>query len=300
MRALVTGATGFIGRELLKRLERPVALSRDPRSARALLGPAVDCHAWDPGSTPPPAGALRGVDVIFHLAGEPVAEGRWTPARKDRIRDSRLRGTQHLVAALETIPDPPRVLVSASAIGYYGERGDEILDESSRPGSDWLAGICAAWEAESARAAALGVRVVNPRIGIVLGAGGGALARILPPFRMGVGGRLGTGRQWTSWIHIDDLVGLLLHAAAHDDLRGAMNAVSPGAVTNAEFTRTLASVLRRPAFLPVPALALKIAFGEMAGVLLSSQHVAPRRAETTGYAFRHAGLEGALRQILVQ
>jgi hypothetical protein len=190
------------------------------------------------------------------------------------------------------------VLVSASAIGYYGDRGDQTLDETAEPGSDRLAEVCLAWEAEAQRAAPLRLKVVAPRIGIVLGKGGGTLARLLAPFRLGLGGRLGSGRQWMSWIHLDDLVGLLLHAAAKPEVVGPMNAVTSAPVTNQEFTRTLATVLHRPAFLPVPALALRVALGELASVLLSSQRVMPRVAEKTGYRFRYLGLEEALRAAL--
>lgn len=297
MRALVTGGTGFIGRRLVNSLTRPVVLSRDPERARKLLG-EVEVHRWEhPGALPPEA-AFEQVEVVFHLAGEPVAGGRWTEARKARIGDSRVLGTRNLVTAIELLRQRPRVLVSGSAVGHYGDRGEEVLEESASPGSDFLAQVCCAWEAESNRAATLGLRVVTARTGIVLEQGGGALAQMLPPFKLGLGGRLGSGRQWMPWIHLDDLVGLLLHAAETSEISGAMNAAAPAAVTNREFTRTLASVLRRPAIFPVPALTLRLLFGELASVLLSSQRVVPRVAEKTGYRFRYSTLDEALRAIL--
>ena len=297
MRALVTGGTGFIGRRLVNNLDRPVVLSRNPERAKKLLG-EVEVHRWEhPGALPPEA-AFEQVEVVFHLAGEPIAAGRWTEARKERIRESRVRGTRSLVTAIELLRQRPRVLVSGSAVGYYGDRGEELLEESATPGSDFLSQVCGAWEAEANRAASLGLRVVTPRTGIVLGQGGGALAKMLPPFKLGLGGRLSSGRQWMPWIHMDDLVGLLLHAAEKSEISGGMNAVSPTPVTNKEFTRTLASVLWRPAIFPVPALALRLVFGELASVLLSSQRVVPRVAGQTGYRFRYAALTEALRAIL--
>jgi uncharacterized protein (TIGR01777 family) len=296
MRALVTGGSGFIGRRLISRLERPVVLSREPERARRALGD-VEAYAWEAEAGPPPAAALDGVEVIFHLAGENVG-ARWTDEKKRRIRASRVAGTRHLVAAIAARSSRPRLLVSASAVGYYGDRGDELLDEESPPGDDFLAQLCRDWEAEAARANELGLRVVTPRTGIVLGREGGALARMLTPFRLGVGGRLGAGDQWMPWIHIDDEVGLLLHAAEHDDVAGAMNAVAPEPVRNAAFTHALARALHRPAVLPAPAFALKLAFGEFSSSLLASARVAPRVAERTGYRFHHPTIAGALDDLL--
>lgn len=298
MRALVTGATGFLGRSLVKGLTRPVVLSRDPERARRVLGQDIEPFHWEPQAGPPPAEALSGVEVIFHLAGEPVAEGRWNAAKKARIRDSRVLGTKNLVGGIGSAKQRPRVLVSASAVGFYGDREDELLDESSAPGSDFLAEVSRAWESEASRAGALGVRVVTPRTGIVLGLGGGALAKMLTPFKLGLGGRLASGRQWMPWIHIDDLIGLLLHAAEKNEVSGPMNAVAPEPVTNREFTRTLARVLNRPAIFPAPKFALRIVLGEVAAVILSSQRVVPSVAEKTGYSFRYPKLEEALRAIL--
>jgi len=298
MRALVTGATGFIGRRLVAKLEKPVVLSRDADRARALLGPGPEVFAWDPSSGPPNPEAFRGVEVVFNLAGESVGAGRWTRRRKDAIRESRITGTRNLVIALENLPERPRVLVSVSAIGYYGDRGGQPLDETASPGSDFLAEVCVAWEAEARRASASRLRVVTPRLGIVLGPGGGALQKMVTPFKLGLGGRLGSGEQWMSWIHVDDAVGILLHAARTAALTGPVNAVAPGPVTNREFTRTLGAVLGRWTIFPMPAFALRVIVGEFAKVLLSSQRVEPRAAERSGYSFTHSSLEGAMRAIL--
>jgi uncharacterized protein (TIGR01777 family) len=221
--------------------------------------------------------------VVFNLAGEPVAEGRWTDERKRRIRDSRVLGTRNLVAGLAGLTTRPRVLVSASAVGYYGDRGDQTLDETSSPGHGFLADVCVEWEREALAAERLGIRVVCVRTGIVLAHGGGALAKMLTPFRMGAGGKLGNGRQWMPWIHLDDEVGILLHAMKDARLHGAINAVGPRPVTNAEFTRALGRAMHRPAFLPVPKTALRLAFGEMSEILTASQRVLPKEAERTGY-----------------
>jgi uncharacterized protein (TIGR01777 family) len=298
MRALVTGATGFVGRRLLQDLDHPVVLSRDPERARKLLGDSADVFDWDPESGPPAASCFQGVDTVFHLAGEPIAAGRWNDERKARILDSRVLGTRHLVRALESLSERPAVLVSVSAVGFYGDRANQPLDETAGPGNDWLAAVCRGWESEADGAVPLKVRVVRARLGVVLGESGGALAKMLPPFRMGLGGRLGNGRQWMPWVHLDDVAGLLLHAAQNSEIKGAMNVVGPAAVNNLEFTRTLATVLGRPAFLPVPKVALQVLFGEMSTVLLASQRVLPRVAERTGYQYRYATLDAALRAIL--
>ena len=294
MRALVTGATGFIGRRLVRELDRPLILSRRPEVARKILG-AAEVHAWNPEEGPPPAEAFEGVEAIFHLAGDSVASGRWTAAKKARIRRSRVQGTANLVEGLRNLKSRPRVLVSASAVGYYGSRGDEVLEEASAPGTDFLAGVSVAWEAEAGRARELGLRVVTVRNGMVLGAGGGALARMLLPFKLGLGGRLGDGRHWMPWVHLDDVVSLMLDAAK-SEISGAMNAVAPEPVINQEFTRTLARVLHRPAIFPVPRFALALLFGELSTLLLASQRVVPRVAERAGYKFRFTSLEEALRQ----
>ena len=296
MRALVTGATGFIGRRLVATLKRPVVLSRRPEAAKRILGD-VEAHAWEPEAGPPPAEALDGVDVVFNLAGESVAGGRWTAGRKARILASRVIGTRNLVMGLEAHKERPRVLVSASAVGYYGSCGGEVLEEGAQPGNDFLAKVCKAWESEAHRASALGVRVVTPRIGLVLGKNGGALARMLMPFKLGLGGRLGNGNHWVPWIHLDDLIGILLHAA-NNEISGAVNAVGPKPVTNRDFTRALASALHRPAIFPVPEFGLRLIFGELASVLLASQRVVPAVAEKSNYRYRYASLEEALREIV--
>jgi hypothetical protein len=274
MNIAITGASGFIGRHLLKSL------------AQARHSPhALTRHA-------PPVES----DVVIHLAGEPVAQ-RWTPAARQRILESRVAGTRNLVQALARLPRKPEALICASAIGYYGSRGDEILTESSAPGSGFLPEVCVAWEREAQAAEAFGIRVVRVRTGIVLDAHGGALARMLPPFRMGVGGRLGSGRQWMSWIHLEDLVGLF-QFAVESQVRGPLNAVAPNPVTNLDFTRELAHALRRPALFPVPELALRLLFGEMADVLLASQRIAPGAAGAAGFPFRFPQLPPALADLL--
>lgn len=300
MRALITGATGLIGGRLAERLlgdgAEIVVVGRDVARLRERFpGERATAVAWD-GATLP-ATALEGVDVVFHLAGEPVAAGRWTDARKARIRESRVGSTHSIVEAMRRAPRDGRVLICASAIGVYGARGDETLRETSAPakaGDDFLADVCAAWEAEARAAEALGARVASVRIGIVVARDGGALATMLPLFRVGLGGRLGDGKQWMSWIHVDDVVGIFLHAAREPAVRGAINAVAPTPVTNAEFTRALGKALHRPAILPAPTFALRAALGEMAGVVLASQRVLPEVAVRTGYVFRQPTLEAAL------
>ncbi|MHB8809827.1 MAG: TIGR01777 family oxidoreductase [Desulfobulbaceae bacterium] len=296
MHCLVTGGTGFVGRHLVRRLERPVVAGRSVDKIKRLLGNVAPCR-WD-SQTPLDKNVLDGVDAVFHLAGESVFNGRWNAARKQQIMDSRLLGTRSLVASLASLDRAPKVLVCASAIGYYGPRGDETLTEASAPGTDFLARVCRAWEEEARQAEQLGIRVVSVRIGVVLGSDGGALPQMLLPFRLGLGGRIGSGRQYMSWIHIDDLVGILLHAADASDVRGPVNATAPQAVTNREFTATLAEVLHRPAFLTVPAPVLKITLGEFAEVLLGSQRVAPKKILQAGFAFSHPELKGTLHDVL--
>lgn len=299
MKTLVTGATGFIGKRLIGRLDEPVVLSRNAERARRELGnPQVQVHAWDPLAGPPTAEAFEGVKTVFHLAGESVAEGRWTKAKKDRIRDSRVVGTRNLVAGIVQAPVKPDVLISASAVGYYGDRGDETLAETATSGNDFLAGVSEEWERESQRAAEMGLRVVNPRIGIVLGADGGAAPKMARLFRLGLGSPLGNGRQWMPWIHIDDLIELLLFSAECEDVEGPINAVSPQAATNREFTRELARALHRRVLLPpVPGIALRMALGEFSGALLASQNVSPQAALAAGFVFQRASLTEALHDL---
>lgn len=294
VKALITGATGLIGYELMKRLSAPVVLSRGVTAAQEKLGASARVWAWRPEHEPAPLEAFDGVDTVFHLAGEPVAEGRWTAEKKKRIKESRVLGTRHLVAALGALKTPPRVLVSASGVDYYGDRGDEELDEGSPAGQGFLSEVCEGWEAEARAAERLGVRVVTARLGMVLAPKGGALDRMLPPFRLGVGGKLGNGRQWMPWVHLDDVIGLLLHAAQNQALSGPMNVVAPEPVTNAVLTRELGRALARPAVLTVPRTALRIAFGELSQVLLSSKRVLPRAAREAGYVFAYPELRRAL------
>jgi len=300
MRALVTGATGFVGPRLLRLLDRPVVLSRDPDRARPRIGHLVDrIVRWDPLHGPPPQEAFEGVDAVLHLAGESVAAGRWTTARKAMIRDSRVIGTRNLVQGIVQAATKPRVLVSASAVGYYGDRGEEDLTESARPADDFLARVCVEWEQEALAAEKAGVRVALARTGIVLGSGaGGALEKMLTPFRLGAGGPLGNGRQWMPWIHVADLARLYLHAAETTSIVGPMNSVAPNPVRNSEFTKVLARQLHRPAFMPAPYFGLRLVFGEFAQVLFASQRVIPRVALDTGFVFQYPELAGALREIL--
>ncbi len=300
-RTLITGATGLVGHALLSKLSNPVVLTRDPARARGTLG-RVEAHGWEPAADLPPRAAVEGAELVFNLVGEPVAGARWTAKQKQRITDSRVAATRNLVAALSAVSDgggrAGRVLVSVSAVGYYGDAGDAILDEQSPKGRDFLAALCGRWEEEAMAAERAGIRVVRVRLGLVLSRTGGVLARMLPAFRWGIGGRLGSGRQWMSWIHLDDVVGLLLHAARTEGLSGPINATAPNPVTNADFTHTLAKALHRPAILPVPRLALQAAFGEMSSAFLASQRAVPRAAERSGYTFQHPRLEEALAALL--
>ncbi len=253
--------------------------------------------AWDATSGTPPHESLVGADAVIHLAGEPVAQ-RWNPEVKRRIRVSREQGTQALVQALKALPRRPAVLASASAIGYYGDRGDELLNEHAPPGSDFLADGCVEWERAAQSARELGIRVVTLRLGVVLDAHGGALAKMLPIFRLGLGGPIAGGQAWMSWIHRDDLMRLFAWAVETPAVAGPVNAVSPGAVRNGEFMRTLGATLHRPAGLPVPAFGLRLLYGEMASMLVASQHVVPEAATHSGFHFRWPELASALGDLL--
>ncbi len=292
MRIAVTGASGFIGSNLAARLgtsgHEVVRLSR-----RTPPGPGA--AAWNPATGRIDTNALGTLDAMVHLAGAGIADRRWSEARKRAIRDSRAGATAALCRSLAALPEPPRTLVCASAVGFYGDRGDEVLTEASAGGTDFLAGVCAEWEAAADPAREAGLRVVHARFGLVLSASGGALARMLTPFRLGAGGRLGSGRQYMSWVDLDDAIEALLHAIETPAVSGPMNVTGPLPVTNAEFTATLARVLRRPAVVPVPAFALRLLFGELAGpLLIGGQRVLPRVLELSGYRFRHPTLEQAL------
>jgi uncharacterized protein len=294
LKALVTGATGLLGGELLRHLPAAHVLSRSPQALRAGTVSPEQCWAWRADRELAPTAAFEDVEAVFHLAGEPVAEGRWTTAKKKRIRDSRVLGTRNLVASIGNMLPRPRVLICASATGYYGNRSDELLEESSASGQGFLAEVCRAWEAEALEAEKHGVRVVLARLGVVLAPRGGALEKMRLPFRLGLGAKLGSGQQWMSWIQVEDAVGLLLHAAESKDLRGPINLVSPTPVTNQDFTQQFARALGRPALLAVPRLALQLALGEMSGVLLESQRVVPKVARESGYAFTYPELGPAL------
>ena len=301
MKIVAIGATGFVGRRLVETLgsdHEITVVSRNPDKTKSRIRNEVQFVRWDPGAEPFPDGVLDGADGVVNLAGDNVADGRWNAAKKKRMADSRLDTTSKLADAITAADPPPPVLINASAIGFYGSRGDEELDENSAPGSGFLADLCVRWEGATQKAADAGVRTVLLRVGIVLGQGGGALAKMLFPFRLGLGGALGNGRQWMSWIHIDDMVGLILHALENPSVEGPVNSTAPHPVTNRDFSKTLGKVLRRPAFLPAPGFALRLAVGEFAEVLLEGQKVLPRQAETSGYQFRFRELEPALLDVL--
>ncbi len=297
MQILVTGSTGLVGSTLIPALtaegHRVSCLVR----LKSKLG--IRDTYWDPTAGELYSSPLEGLDAVIHLAGENIAGGRWTAARKARIRDSRIQGTRLLSGSLAQLARPPKVFVSASAVGYYGDRADEVLTEQSSPGSNFLAGVCREWESATEPAAQHSIRVVILRLGVVLTLTGGALAKMLTPFRMGVGGIIGSGKQYMSWIAIDDLVRIIIHTLKTDSLNGPINAVAPNPVTNAEFTKTLGRVLRRPTVLPMPAFAARLALGEMADeLLLASARVVPSKLLASGFVFRHPDLESALTDLL--
>lgn len=298
---MVTGSTGLVGTALVS------ALARDGHTVCRLVRPQGSVPmetkdgfnvAWNP-ATGELGGAGVGPDAVVNLAGAPIGDGRWTAERKDVLGSSRIESTRALVNALGKMNARPRVLVSASAIGIYGNRGDELLTEESKRGGDFLAGVTQEWEAEALKAEAMGIRVVLARFGIILARKGGALAKIMLPFKFGAGGKLGSGQQWMSWVTLEDVVGILRLAIENASVRGAVNVVAPQPVRNEQFTKVLAKALHRPALFPAPAFALRLVLGEMAdALLLSSQRVLPQVVEKTGYRFLHADLPAALSTIL--
>ncbi len=295
MHIAVSGSSGMVGSALIS------FLTREGHRVTRLVRKAAagDDVAWDSAQGVKDLPRLEGVGAVAHLAGENIAAGRWTAARKEEIRRSRVEGTRRLCESLARLSRRPKALVSASAIGFYGNRGDEILKEDSAPGSDFLAQVCREWEAATEPASGAGIRVVYLRFGMILSPAGGALKKMLLPFKLGAGGRIGSGAQFMSWVAIDDAVCAIHHAIVTESLLGAVNAVAPRPVTNAEYTRTLARVLSRPAIAPMPAFAARLAFGEMAdALLLASQRVMPTRLQASGYKFRYPELEGALRHLL--
>ena len=289
MKIAVTGSTGLVGSALVP------LLTTAGHDVSRLTRPAL----WDPDSGTIQPAALNGLDAVVHLAGENIAAGRWTSARKARIRDSRVRGTRLIADTLAKVEKPPQVLVSASAIGYYGDRANEILREDSAPGTGFLADVCRQWEAATDPATRKGIRVVHLRTGIVLSQQGGALGKMLLPFKLGVGGKIGPGTQYWSWIALDDLCSVIVHCIQAAALHGPVNAVSPLPVTNREFTKVLGRVLKRPTIFPLPAIAARLALGEMAdALLLASARVEPAKLLASRFIFRHKDLEGTLRQLL--
>jgi|ERR1700722_12116372 uncharacterized protein (TIGR01777 family) len=295
-KVLVSGASGLIGSALLRALQSSgYEVTRLVRSAIAGKGDV----AWDPARPLAPE-SVSAFDAVVHLAGESIV-GRWTDAKKRRVLESRVQGTRNLAEAVAAAPQRPRVFISASAIGYYGDRGEETLREESSSGNGFLPEVCRQWEAAAQPASAAGIRTAQMRFGVVLSASGGALQKMLPPFRMGVGGNIGSGRQWSSWIDIGDVVAAILHVIKTDTLRGPVNVVGPNPVRNVEFTKTLAAVLSRPAILPLPAFAARLVFGQMADeLLLASQRVEPAKLSASGYVFKRPELRAALEAILEQ
>jgi hypothetical protein len=296
MKILVSGASGLVGQAVVHNLS-----SRGTEVFRLVREAASEAREirWNPSEGIEDARKLEGMDAVIHLAGEPVAEGRWTDDKKRRIRESRVKGTKVLAEALAQMERKPAAFLSASAVGYYGSRGAEVLTEESAPGDDFLAQVCRDWEKATEPAAQTGIRVACMRFGIILSAQGGALTKMLTPFKMGVGGRMGSGEQYMSWIALDDVAGIIEHLLEKDSLSGAVNVVAPNPVTNKEFTKALGEALSRPTLLPVPEFALRLAFGEMADVaLLSSQRVEPARLKQSGYVFKYPELNGALNHVL--
>ena len=297
MKVLVTGATGLVGSELV-----PFLTKEGHDVYRLTRGKAHEAHdiVWDPARNQLPKGRIEGTEVVVHLAGENIAGKRWNQEVKQELRRSRVEGTKLLCETITQLETPPKTLICASAIGFYGDRGSEMLNETSAGGTGFLADLCRDWEAACEPARARGIRVVNLRIGVILSTKGGGLAKMLPPFKMGVGGVMGSGNQYWSWIAIDDLVGIINHCITHEKMSGPVNATAPCPVTNYDFTKTLGTVLGRPTIFPMPGFAARIALGEMANeLLLASARVMPNRLSESGYQFHYPSLEPALRHLLV-
>lgn len=296
MKILVTGASGLVGTALVRSLE-----SKGRETLRLVRNAPAGGNEvrWNPSAGTIDAAALEGIDAAVHLAGENLAEGRWTDEKKRRIRESRVKGTRLISETLAALARKPEVLLSASAVGFYGSRGDEVLTEQSAAGEDFLAEVCREWEEATAAAEGAGIRVAHLRFGVILSGEGGALKKMLTPFRLGVGGKLGDGRQYMSWVTLDDAVSAIEHALSDKTLSGPVNVVAPRPVTNKEFTKAMGSALSRPTFFSVPAFAARLAFGEMAdATLLSSQRAQPARLTESGFAFKHPEIEAALRHVL--
>lgn len=303
MKVIVTGSTGLVGRALVRSLladgHEVTRLVRG--DAQGFRAPGTAAVHWDPERGEIDAQALEGHDAAVHLAGENIGEGRWDDEKKRRIIESRVKGTTLLADALAGLSAKPKVLVSASATGFYGDRGAEILREESASGNNFVSEVCREWEKSTLAASQAGIRVVHLRIGVVLDAEGGALPRMLTPFKLGLGGKVGSGSQYMSWITLEDLIGVMRRAVEDESLRGPVNAVAPGAVTNAEFTKALGGALGRPTIFAVPAFAARLAFGETADeLLLASTRVEPARLKEAGFEFKHPEIEGALRSVLVK
>lgn len=296
MKILIGGSHGLVGTALIEKLE--AAGHEIFRLVR--YAPTSDSEIeWSPDRYSIALARIEGFDAVINLAGESIAEGRWTDDKKRRIRESRVKGTKLLADALANLTKPPPTMICASAIGYYGNRGDEILNETSSPGDDFLAKVCVEWEEATALAKAKGIRVVNARFGVILDQKGGALSKMLPPFRMGLGGSIGSGKQWMSWIALDDVIGALNFSLNNSSVRGPVNFVAPNPVTNAEFTKQLGKALSRPTIFPIPAFGIKLLFGEMGeALLLGGQRVQPERLAGAGYDFQYPFLEAALRHLL--
>ena len=307
MKIVVTGATGFVGRPLCQKLlnegHSVTALSRDAAKVKQAFGDKVTAATWGKSGDEAGLSALENADAVIHLAGESVAGGRWTPEFKRKIRDSRIDTSRQLVDSIAKLSRRPSVLVSASAVGFYGNRGDETITEESAAGAGFLPDVCKEWEAEVNRASDLGVRVATMRLGVVLGRGGALEKMLYPlpvrisPYKLGLGGPLGSGKQWMPWIHIDDVSGLFLWAMQNAQIAGAVNATAPEPVRNAEFARALGRLFHRPALFPVPAFALRLMLGEFADTVLNGQKVLPKVAENQGYVFRYRTLDTALQSL---